>query len=53
MSSWWSPTPDSGTINSVRLTVDVLAPQDVPVIVVLNRFEPDRELHVKKSGLVA
>jgi dethiobiotin synthetase len=36
-----------GTINSVRLTVDALAPQEVPVIVVLNRFEPDRDLHVR------
>jgi dethiobiotin synthetase len=36
-----------GTINSVRLTVDALAPQEVPVIVVLNRFEPDRDVHGK------
>jgi dethiobiotin synthetase len=36
-----------GTINSVRLTVDALAPQEVPVIVVLNRFDPDSDLHVR------
>ena len=34
-----------GTINSVRLAVDVLAALDIPVVVVLNRFEPDDELH--------
>ena len=36
-----------GTINSVRLTVDALAPLAVPVIVVLNRFEPENDLHVR------
>ena len=34
-----------GTINSVRLTVDALAPLAVPIVVVLNRFEPDHDLH--------
>jgi len=34
-----------GTINSVRLTVDALAPLDGPVIVVLNRFDPESNLH--------
>jgi dethiobiotin synthetase len=34
-----------GTINSVRLTVDALAPLTVPVVVVLNRFEPGDDLH--------
>jgi len=34
-----------GTINSVRLSVDALAVVALPVIVVLNRFEPDNELH--------
>jgi dethiobiotin synthetase len=36
-----------GTINSVRMTVDALGPMAVPVLVVLNRFEPDRDLHVR------
>jgi dethiobiotin synthetase len=36
-----------GTINSVRMTVDALVALAVPVIVVLNRFEPDRDLHVR------
>jgi dethiobiotin synthetase len=34
-----------GTINSVRLTVDALAPLAVPIVVILNRFEPDDDLH--------
>jgi dethiobiotin synthase len=34
-----------GTINTVRLTVDALAPLDGPIIVVLNRFDPDNDLH--------
>jgi dethiobiotin synthetase len=36
-----------GTINSVRLTVDALAPLDGPVIVVLNRFDPDNDLKAR------
>ncbi len=36
-----------GTINSVRLAVDALAPLSVPVIVVLNRFDPASDLHVR------
>jgi dethiobiotin synthetase len=34
-----------GTINSVRMAVDVLAALEVPVLVVLNRFEHDDDLH--------
>jgi dethiobiotin synthetase len=33
-----------GTINAVRLAVDAIAP--IPVVVVLNRFDPDDPLHV-------
>jgi dethiobiotin synthetase len=36
-----------GTINAVRLTVDALASLDGPVIVVLNRFNPDSALHAQ------
>ncbi len=39
--------PELGTINSVRLTVDALAALDGPVIVVLNRFDPDNDLHAR------
>lgn len=35
-----------GTINAVRLTVDALAPVGVPVLVVLNRFDPAIGVHV-------
>jgi dethiobiotin synthetase len=34
-----------GTINSVRLTVDALAPLAAPIVVVLNRFESNDDLH--------
>jgi len=36
-----------GTINSVRLTMDALAELDAPVVVVLNRFDCDEELHLR------
>ena len=36
-----------GTINSVRLTVDALVRLAMPVLVVLNRFEPESDLHVR------
>jgi dethiobiotin synthetase len=35
-----------GTINSVRLSVGAL-PEDVAVVVVLNRFDRDNDLHVR------
>jgi dethiobiotin synthetase len=34
-----------GTINAVRLNVDVLAPLGVPTVVVLNRFDDASDLH--------
>ena len=36
-----------GTINAVRLTVHALHPLHVPVIVVLNRFDTEVDLHVR------
>jgi len=35
-----------GTLNSVRLSIDAL-PDAVPVVVVLNRYEEDNDLHVR------
>jgi dethiobiotin synthetase len=40
-----------GTINDVRLTVDALAGN--PVVVVLNRFEADDDLHVRNLEWLA
>jgi dethiobiotin synthetase len=34
-----------GTINAVRLNTEALAPLGVPVVVVLNRFDADSDLH--------
>lgn len=34
-----------GTINAVRLCVEALAPVGSPIAVVLNRFDPDADLH--------
>jgi dethiobiotin synthetase len=39
-----------GTINSVRLTVDGLAPLSVPVIVVLNRFDQASDLQRRNKA---
>ena len=36
-----------GTINVVRLTADALAVLDVPVVVVLNRFDPAVVVHAR------
>ena len=36
-----------GTINSVRLCADALAAVAMPVLVVLNRFEPTSDLHAR------
>jgi dethiobiotin synthetase len=36
-----------GTINAVRLTLQALHPLEVPVIVVLNRFDAEIDLHVR------
>jgi dethiobiotin synthetase len=33
-----------GTINAVRLSAEAMAPLDVPIVVVLNRFDPDADL---------
>lgn len=41
-----------GTINSVRLSVGALGP-DRPVLVVLNRFEPDDALHERNRRWLA
>ena len=34
-----------GTINAVRLTLDVLGPLAALAVVVLNRFDPESDLH--------
>ena len=34
-----------GTINAVRLTLDTLGPLAALVVVVLNRFDPESDLH--------
>ena len=34
-----------GTINAVRLSSEALAPLGVPTVVVLNRFDPESDLH--------
>jgi dethiobiotin synthetase len=36
-----------GTINAVRLTLDALGPLPAPVIVVLNRYDAENDLHVR------
>jgi dethiobiotin synthetase len=35
-----------GTLNAVRLSLDALPPQ-IPVLVVLNRFDPGNDVHVR------
>ena len=42
-----------GTINVVRLTADALAVLDVPVVVVLNRFDPAVVVHAAQPALAA
>lgn len=34
-----------GTLNSVRLSVESLAPLGVPIVVAINRFDPSDDLH--------
>jgi dethiobiotin synthetase len=36
-----------GTINAVRLTLDALRPLSAPTVVVLNRYDPAVDLHVR------
>jgi dethiobiotin synthetase len=42
-----------GTINAVRTTLDALAGLDAPVVVHLNRFDPDDDLHRRNRAWLA
>jgi dethiobiotin synthetase len=42
-----------GTINAVRTTLDALAGLDAPVVVHLNRLDPDDDLHRRNRAWLA